>query len=338
MLQGHRTWVFENKPVIISTGVVGGPFEAKGKIPEDFDTLHEDLWLGQDSYEKAHKILFEEACSRATEKAKLRKDDIQFVLAGDLINQITPTSFACRTLGTPYLGLFGACSTSMEGLALGASIVNAKGAKYLLTGASSHNTAVEKQFRYPTEYGGQKPPTAQWTVTGAGAAILSDTGHGPRVTSATIGRVVDMGLTDPFNMGGAMAPVAVDTIEAHLRERQIDASYYDLIVTGDLGHVGREIAYDLLHKHGTKVTSEQFQDCGSLIYREGQPVIAGASGPGCSATVVYGHLLNRMKRGEFNKILVVATGALLSPLTFQQEETIPCIAHAVSIEFGGATQ
>ena len=165
----------------------------------------------------------------------------------------------------------------MEGLALGASIVNAKGAKYLLTGASSHNTAVEKQFRYPTEYGGQKPPTAQWTVTGAGAAILSDTGHGPRVTSATIGRVVDMGLTDPFNMGGAMAPAAVDTIEAHLRERQIDASYYDLIVTGDLGHVGREIAYDLLHKHGTKVTSEQFQDCGIIIYREGQPVIAGAS-------------------------------------------------------------
>ena len=202
-------------------------------------------------------------------------------------------------LGTPYLGLFGACSTSMEGLALGASIVNAKGAKYLLTGASSHNTAVEKQFRYPTEYGGQKPPTAQWTVTGAGAAILSDTGHGPRVTSATIGRVVDMGLTDPFNMGGAMAPAAVDTIEAHLRERQIDASYYDLIVTGDLGHVGREIAYDLLHKHGTKVTSKQFQDCGIIIYREGQPVIAGASGPGCSATVVYGHLLNRMKRGEF---------------------------------------
>ncbi|MBJ8027433.1 stage V sporulation protein AD [Bacillus cereus group sp. N21] len=338
MLQGHRTWIFENKPVIISTGVIGGPFEAKGKIPEDFDALHEDLWLGQDSYEKAHKVLFEEACSRATEKAKLRKEDIQFILAGDLINQITPSSFACRTLGAPYIGLFGACSTSMEGLALGASIVNAKGAKYLLTGASSHNTAVEKQFRYPTEYGGQKPPTAQWTVTGAGAALLSNQGEGPRVTSATIGRVIDMGLTDPFNMGGAMAPAAVDTIEAHLRERQIDVSYYDLIVTGDLGHVGREIAYDLLHKHGTKVASEQFQDCGLLIYREGQPVLAGASGPGCSATVVYGHLLNRMKKGEFNRILVVATGALLSPLTFQQDESIPCIAHAVSIEFGGVQQ
>ncbi|MGF9964145.1 stage V sporulation protein AD [Bacillus rhizoplanae] len=335
MLQGHRTWVFENKPVIISTGVIGGPFEAKGKIPEDFDTLHDNLWLGQDSYEKAHRILFEEACSRATEKAKLRKEDIQFILTGDLINQITPSSFACRTLGAPYLGLFGACSTSMEGLALGASIVNGKGAKYLLTGASSHNTAVEKQFRYPTEYGGQKPPTAQWTVTGAGAALLSDQGDGPCVTSATIGRVIDMGLSDPFNMGGAMAPAAVDTIEAHLRDRQIDASYYDLIVTGDLGHVGREIAFDLLRKQGTSVTSEQFQDCGLLIYREDQPVLAGASGPGCSATVVYGHLLNRMKKGEFNKILVVATGALLSPITFQQQETIPCIAHAVSIEVGG---
>lgn len=335
MLQGHRTWIFENKPVIISTGVVGGPFEANGNVPEDFDLLHEDLWMGEDSYEKAHRVLLEEACKRATEKAKLRTNDVQFILAGDLINQITPSSFASRTLGVPYLGLFGACSTSMEGLALGAFIVNGKGAKYLLTGASSHNTAVEKQFRYPTEYGGQKPPTAQWTVTGAGVALLSDQGEGPYVTSATIGRVVDMGLTDPFNMGGAMAPAAVDTIEAHFRERQIDPSYYDLIVTGDLGRIGREIALDLLHKHGLSIRSEQFQDCGLIIYKEDQPILAGASGPGCSAAIVYGHLLNRMKKGEFGKILVIATGALLSPISFQQKETIPCIAHAVSIEFGG---
>ncbi|MFX3623369.1 MAG: stage V sporulation protein AD [Ectobacillus sp.] len=335
MLQGHRTWIFENKPVILSTGVVGGPFEANGNIPEDFDLLHEDLWLGQESYEKAHQALLEQACKRATEKAQLRTDDIQFFLAGDLINQITPSSFASRTLGIPYLGLFGACSTSMEGLALSALIVNAKGAKYVLTGASSHNAAVEKQFRYPTEYGGQKPPTAQWTVTGAGVALLSDHGTGPHVTSATIGRVVDMGLTDPFNMGGAMAPAAVDTIEAHLRERQIDASYYDLIVTGDLGQIGHEIALDLMQKQGLSLTNEQFQDCGLIIYRQGQPILAGASGPGCSATVVYGHLLNRMKKGEFGKMLVVATGALLSPLTFQQSETIPCIAHAVSIEMEG---
>lgn len=335
MLAGYRTWVFEQKPVIISTGTVGGPFEADGAISEDFDLLHADLWLGQDSYEKAHKVFFEEACQKAMEKGEIQKEQVQFLLAGDLINQITPTSFASRTIGAPYFGLFGACSTSMEGLALGAYIINTKGAKYILTGASSHNTAVEKQFRYPTEYGGQKPPTAQWTVTGAGAALLSDSGDGPSVTSATIGRVIDMGLTDPFNMGGAMAPAAVDTIEAHLTERNIDPSYYDLIVTGDLGKIGREVSLDLFKKHGTSISEGQFQDCGLMIYRKGQPVLAGASGAGCSATVVYGHLLNRMKKGEFKRMLVVATGALLSPLSFQQNDTIPCIAHAVSIEYGG---
>ncbi|MCA1031127.1 stage V sporulation protein AD [Bacillus timonensis] len=335
MLQGHSTWVFQQKPIIISTGVVGGPFEGNGMLAEDFDLLHEDLWLGEETYEKAHKVLFEEAFYKAIEKAKLEKEKIQFILAGDLINQITPSSFAARTIGTPYLGLFGACSTSMEGLALGAYLVNYGGAEYLLTGAGSHNAAVEKQFRYPTEYGGQKPPTAQWTVTGAGAAVLSLKGSGPRVTSATIGKVVDMGLSDPFNMGGAMAPAAVDTIEAHFRDKGIDASHYDLIVTGDLGKIGREVALDLLNQHGWNIAGSKFQDCGLLIYRDGQPVLSGGSGAGCSAVVLYGHLLNRMKRGEIKRMLVVATGALLSPVTFQQQESIPCIAHAVSIEFGG---
>lgn len=336
MLKGHQTWIFENEPVIVSTGTVGGPFEAKGNIADDFDLLHDDLWLREDSYEKAHKVMIEEASLRATEKAGVTKEEVQFFLGGDLINQITPTSFAARTLGAPYLGLFGACSTSMEGLALGSFLVNYGGATCLLTGAASHNAAVEKQFRYPTEYGIQKSPTTQWTVTGAGFSVLMDKGEGPRVTSATIGRVIDMGLTDPVNMGGAMAPAAVDTIETHLKERGVDPSYYDLIVTGDLGHIGRETALDLLHKHEIKITSDQFQDCGLMIYREGQPVIAGGSGAGCSAVVVYGHLLNRMKKGEFNRMLVVATGALLSPVTFQQNESIPCIAHAVSIENGGA--
>ncbi|MEH7237179.1 stage V sporulation protein AD [Bacillus sp. JJ1562] len=338
MLTGHRTWIFDQKPVIISTGTVVGPFEAKGKIPQDFDLIHGEIWLNQDSFEKAHQVMLEEACQKAIEKANLQKAQIQFFLGGDLINQITPTSFATRTLGSPYLGLFGACSTSMEGLALSAFIVNYNGAKYILTGASSHNAAVEKQFRYPTEYGGQKPPTAQWTVTGAGVALVSSTGSGPRVTSATIGKIVDMGLTDPFNMGGAMAPAAVDTIEAHLKERNVDPSYYDLIVTGDLGHIGREVSLDLFKKHGTPIKEENFQDCGLIIYREGQPVLSGASGAGCSATVVYGHILNRMKKGELNRVLVVATGALLSPLTFQQKESIPCIAHAVSIENEGGEQ
>ncbi|GGM39018.1 stage V sporulation protein AD [Paraliobacillus quinghaiensis] len=332
MLKGHRTWIFDQKPKIISTGTVGGPFEAEGMLADDFDYLHSDLWLKQDSYEKAHRVMLEEACEKAINKGDLEKEKIQLFLAGDLINQITPTSFAAETLGAPYFGLFGACSTSMEGLALAAYIVNTKGANYILTGASSHNSAVEKQFRYPTEYGGQKPPTAQWTVTGAGVAIVSDHGKGPSITSATLGRVVNMGLSDPFNMGGAMAPAAVDTIETHLKERGIDPSYYDLIATGDLGHIGREVSFDLLKKHGVAIDEKKYQDCGLMIYREKQPVFAGASGTGCSAVVTYGHLLNRMKKGEIKRMLVVATGALLSPLTVQQNETIPCIAHAVSIE------
>ena len=179
--------------------------------------------------------------------------------------------------------------------------------------------------------GAQKPPTAQWTVTGAGVALLGKEGNGPRVTGATIGRVVDMGLSDPFNMGAAMAPAAVDTLMAHFRDFQRSPTDYDLIATGDLGKVGYQIAKDLLSKQGLEM-GDQFVDCGMLIYSEDQPVIAGASGAGCSATVTYGHILNRMRRGEVNKVLIVATGALLSPLSFQQKESIPCIAHGVVIE------
>lgn len=335
MLVGHSTWRFTNCPVILSTGVVGGPFEANGNIPEDFDLLHEDLWLGQDSYEKAHRVLFEEACMKALEKASLQKEDVHFLLAGDLVNQLTPTSFAARSLSCPYLGLFGACSTSMEGLALSALIVNGGGADYVLTGSSSHNAAIEKQFRYPTEYGAQKPPTAQWTVTAAGAALVAKEGEGPVITSATIGKVVDMGLSDPFNLGAAMAPAAVDTIVRHLRDLELEPDYYDLIVTGDLAAIGRPIALELLNKHGLFIREEKFQDCGLIIYRKDQPILAGASGSGCCAAVTYGHLFNKMRRGEIKRMLVVATGALLSPLSYQQKETIPCIAHAVAIEYGG---
>lgn len=335
MLKGQQTWIFEQKPVIVSTGTAGGPFEANGNLADDFDILHEDLWMEQDSYEKAHRVLLEDAVDKALTKASLQKEDMQFFMAGDLINQITPSSFAARTNQIPYIGLFGACSTSMEGLALASFLVNYKGANYVLTGASSHNAAVEKQFRYPTEYGGQKPPTAQWTVTGAGVAVVAQKGMGPVVTSATIGRVIDMGLTDPFNMGGAMAPAAVDTIIAHLKDRGITPDYYDLIVTGDLGEIGREVSLELLKEKGYSLREDRYKDCGLMIYREGQPVLSGASGPGCSATVLYGHLLNEMKKGKIQRLLVVATGALLSPLTFQQQETIPCIAHAVSIEAGG---
>lgn len=334
MLAGHQTWVFNNAPTIISTGTVGGPFEAKGKIPNDFDILHEDTWLQQDSFEKAHQVMMEEACQEAIKKSNIEKGQVEFFIGGDLINQITPSNFAAKTMELPYLGLFSACATSMEGLALTASIINANGANYILTGSASHNSAAEKQYRYPTEYGGQKPPTAQWTVTGAGCALVAKNGKGPRITSATIGKVIDMGITDPFNMGGAMAPAAVDTIMAHLKDRKIDSNYYDLIITGDLAKIGRVASLELLHKNGIKINEEKYVDCGLKIYKDDQPVQAGGSGSACSAIVTYGHFLNEMKRGKLNRILVVATGSLHSPLSIQQGDSIPCIAHAVSIESG----
>jgi stage V sporulation protein AD len=220
----------------------------------------------------------------------------------------------------------------MEGLSIAAQLVDSKAADYVLAATSSHNASAEKQFRYPTEYGAQKPPTAQWTVTGAGAALVGRDGEGPRITCATIGRVVDMGISDPFNMGAAMAPAAVDTIQAHFRDLERDPTYYDVIATGDLGRVGYEIAGELLNKHGMDIPEDRFTDCGIMIYKEDQPVMAGASGCGCSATVTYGHFLRRMREGELKRILIVATGALMSPMSYQQKESIPCIAHAVSIE------
>jgi stage V sporulation protein AD len=335
VLQGHQTWVFENKPTIIGTAAVVGPLEGQGPLAEDFDIIHEELMIGQDSWEKAEKVLVEEAGELAIKKAGLTKEDINFYIGGDLLNQIISNSFAARTLGIPFLGIFGACSTSMESLALAALMVNSNSANYALASASSHNAGAEKQFRYPTEYGSQKPPTAQFTVTGAGSAVVAKEGKGPKITSATIGRVIDLGLKDPFNMGAAMAPAALDTIQAHLREMDLQPDYYDLIATGDLAKVGYSITLELFAKHNIPVKQDQYVDCGMLIYNyDKQEVFAGGSGCACSAVVTYGHLLKRLQKGEFKRILVVATGALLSPLSFQQGESIPCIAHAVALERG----
>ena len=335
-LRGHQSWVFENKPRIFGTATVVGPFEGQGPLANDFDIIHGDLMLGQNTWEKAENKLIEEAAKIAIESSGLTKEQIQFYVGGDLLNQIISTSFAARTLSIPYLGVFGACSTSMESLALASLIVNSGSAHYALAVTGSHNATAEKQFRYPTEYGSQKPPTAQYTVTGAGAAVVSKHGNGPLVTSATIGRVIDMGITDPFNMGAAMAPAAVDTIQAHFRDLRIEPGHYDLIVTGDLAKVGYEIASELLKKHHIPMNQTDFRDCGMMIYDfEKQSVQAGASGCGCSATVTYGHLLKQLRAGTWKRILVVATGALLSPISYQQGESIPCIAHAVSIEYDG---
>jgi len=332
MIVGQYSWVFVNKPVIVATATVGGPFEARGKLATYFDKLHDDIWLEENSFEKAQRMLFENATEIALKKAAINKKDVNYFIAGDLINQITPSTFTARTLEIPYFGLFSACATSMEGLALAALIINSGGAHYVLTGTASHNAATERQFRYPIEYGGQKPPTAQWTVTGAGCAVVARRGNGPIITRATIGKVVDMGLTDPFNMGGAMAPAAVDTIIRHLNDFQLAPDDYDLIITGDLGEIGLKAAYDSLHDKGVTIDSERLVDCGISIYNDDQSVHAGASGTASSAVGTYGYFIEQLKQKKLKNMLVVATGSLHSPLSIQQNESIPCIAHAVAIE------
>lgn len=331
--KGRQSWLFASKPIIRSSATAVGPFEGRGPLQRDFDRVHEESTLEKESWEKAERKLMEEAGAIAIEKAGITKDQIQFFIGGDLMNQITSTSFAARTFGVPYLGIFGACSSSMEGLALASLLIETEAADIVLTGTCSHNASVEKQFRYPTEYGSQKPPTAQYTVTGAGAAVLTAEGEGPVVSAATVGRVIDMGVSDPFNMGAAMAPAAVDTIESHFRDLGRTWDDYDLVVTGDLAQVGYDIACELFQKHENPFDQQKFKDCGLMIYnREEQEVQAGGSGCGCSAVVTYGHLLKQMQAGHLQRILVVATGALLSPLTYQQGDSIPCIAHAVAIE------
>jgi stage V sporulation protein AD len=336
MLKGKQTWWFDNKPIIIGAATVVGPDEGEGPLASDFDLIHPELDMQQKSWEKAERLLLEQATDFAVLHAGLKKDDIQFYIGGDLMNQIISNSFAARSLGAPYIGMFGACSTSMETLALAAQLIDSGNAQHVMAGTVSHNCTAEKQFRYPTEYGSQKPPTAQYTVTGAGAAVVAATGNGPIVECATIGKIMDLGITDPFNMGAAMAPAAVDTLTAHFNDTGRSPADYDLIVTGDLASVGHPIAKELLLRDGIPMNDTIFNDCGLMVFNiNKQKVQAGGSGCGCSAVVTYGHLLKKIKRGELNRILVAATGALLSPLSFQQGESIPCIAHAVAITAQG---
>lgn len=337
---GSQTWQFTTRPVILGSSAVVGPEEGEGPLASDFDFIYDSLEMGEKTWEKAERALFEKSAKLALINAGIEDKQLEFFVGGDLMNQIISSSFAARKLGVPYLGVFGACSTSMESLAIASMIVDSGGASYALAGTSSHNCTVEKQFRFPTEYGSQKPPYAQYTVTGSGCAIIGrndGTAQGPQVVMATIGRIMDLGLTDPFNMGAAMAPAAADTITAHFRDTGLTPGHYDLIVTGDLASVGLPITKDLLAKEGIPMEQTTFNDCGLLIYdRDKQKyVIAGGSGCGCSATVTYGHILKRMKKGELKRVLIVATGALLSPVSYQQGESIPCVAHAVALESGG---
>jgi len=324
--------MFKNPPVIAATATIVGPKEGEGPLAQTFDKIVEDPYYAEKSWEKAERRMLEEVMQTALKKAALAPTSIDYLLAGDLLNQIISAGFTARSLGIPFIGLYGACATMYEGLALGAILIDGGFADYVLVGASSHYSTAERQYRFPTEQGVQRPPTAQWTVTGAGAALLARTGAGPVITHATIGKVLDLGQGDPSDFGSAMAPAAADTIVRHLQDTVRGPQDFDLFLTGDLGLYGKGLAEQLVRERGFDI-GNKFADCGTMIYdHHRQDTHAGGSGCACAAVVTGGYLMQQMLTGKIKRVLGVATGALLSPLTTKQGETIPVIAHAVAIE------
>lgn len=336
-IKGNQTWEFKNGVYLASTGTAAGPREADGPLSGYFDKTYGDLYCGEKNWELAERRLMEDAVTLCLQKVGKAGNDIDLFLAGDLLNQIVTSSFFAQKLQSPYLGMFGACSTSMETLAVGSALVDAGFVDQAVAACSSHNATAERQFRNPTEYGGPKPETATSTATGAGAALITREPSPVKVAGATIGKVFDWGIKDAFDMGSAMAPAAADTIASHLTQTGRSVSDYDLIVTGDLSGVGSPIVRELLYERGFDVSSVH-QDCGLMLYRPNQQVFAGGSGCACSALVTYGYLIDELTRKNVQRILVVATGALHSPTMIQQKEAIPTIAHAVVLEAAGGDE
>lgn len=329
--RGKQSVVFSKPPVIIGTGNIGGPMEGEGFQGEHFDILMKDNLNGFDTWEQCESYMLEEAVRQAVKKINMSPENLEFILAGDLLNQLMSTHFALRSLARPFLGLYGACSTMAESMLIGAMMIDGDFASCLAGAASSHHDAAERQYRFPTELGVQRPPVAQWTVTGAGAAVLANQGNGPKITAATIGKVVDMGVKDPNSLGPAMAPAAADTLVCHFQDMGRAPDYYDMIFTGDLGQVGKEITIQLCKDRGFDL-SRNYQDCGCMIYKEEQDAHAGASGCASSAVVFTGYIYKRLMKRQFNKVLFLGTGSLHSPTSYQQKESIPCISHAVAVE------
>lgn len=329
---GSQTVELTSRPVIINTGSVVGQKEGEGPLSESFDEILTDDKMGEESWEKAESSLQKHTSILAMERAGLTPNDIDYILAGDLLNQCVGASYGMRELSIPFFGLYGACSTMTESLSLGSMIVDGGFADKVMCTTSSHFCSAEKQFRYPLEYGGQRPPSAQWTVTGSGCAILSSTGNGPHITHITTGKIVDMGVTDANNMGAAMAPAAMDTLTAHFEDMNIQPEEYDLILTGDLGVIGSDILVKLMAERGYDL-SKVHNDCGKMIFDiEKQDVHSGGSGCGCCGTVFCGYVYKKLKEKKLKRVLLVATGALMNTMTVQQGESIPAIAHAVAIE------
>ena len=329
---GKKTVALTSEPHIIQTSSIVGKKEGEGPLAKYFDFIMSDEYWGEKSFEKTEIKILKENLNKVMQKARKTPEEINYVLAGDLLNQCISSSYAVRESEIPFIGLYGACSTMVESMMLGSMLVDGGFADNVIAITSSHFCSAERQFRFPLEQGTQRPPTAQWTVTGSGAAIISTEKSGPKITHVTTGKVIDMGIKDANNMGAAMAPAAADTIYSHLKETGREANYYDLIVTGDLGYVGGEIVKELLFKENINIKS-RYNDCGILIFdKQKQDTHAGGSGCGCCGSVFAGYLYDKLQKKELNKILLVATGALMSTTAVQQGEAIAGIAHAVAIE------
>ena len=331
MQAGKSSIQFEHPPIITSAASIVGQTEGEGALAIFFDRVEPDPTFGKKSWEEAESELQRQTVQKCLDKAGRQAADVNCLFAGDLLGQIVATSFGVESFDIPFFGLYGACSTMGEAMILGAMAAGAGYADRVLALASSHFASAERQFRFPLEYGSIRPPTAQWTVTGAGAVILGGEGKGPCLERATIGTIVDAGIKDANNMGAAMAPAAFETLRAHFDDFHCAPEEYDLIVTGDLGKLGSELVRELFSREGVRLGS-RYQDCGVLIFdAESQDVHCGGSGCGCSASVLCGDLLGRMRQGKLRKLLFCGTGALLSPLSTQQGESIPAVCHAVSI-------
>ena len=328
---GKNTIVFENKPRIINFASVCGKKEAQGPLGDQFDKVFEDTTMNESSWEKAESRLQTEAVNTALEKANLKSQEINYIFAGDLLNQCMSSAFGLRSLGIPFLGQFGACSTMAQALFLASTTIEAGISDYSLAVTSSQYCSSERQFRFPLQYGGQRTPTAQWTVTGAGAAIVGKKGNGPYVSKATVGKIVDLGIKDVNNMGAAMAPAAAKTMLSFFEDTKTHPSEYDMIFSGDLGEVGSNLLREILLKESYRL-GDNYNDCGLMIYhKEEQDVHAGGSGCGCSASVFCSIILRKLREKTWNNVLFMATGALMSPTSCQQRETIPGVAHLINI-------
>ena len=328
---GKQTIEFDTPPTITECSSIVGPKEANGPLAKYFDKTLEDEFWGEKTWEKAESKIIKENVNLVISKAGIATNEIDCVFAGDLLNQCISSSFGLRDENIPFFGVFGACSTFVESMSLGAIAVEGF-ANNVLCATSSHFCSAEKQFRFPLELGNQRPPTSQWTVTGSGAAILSKKGNGPYITHITPGKIVDMGIKDANNMGAAMAPAFCDTLITHFLDTGRKPSYYDAIISGDLGHIGKEIAVDIAKSKGYNIKSN-YNDCGVLIFdKEAQDTHSGGSGCACCASVFSGYFFRQLKQKKLKKVLFIATGALMNSTSSQQGESIPGIAHAISIE------